>query len=208
LLDLRKAELGISKVSSHLEAIGAQPVEAEFAFICDIIGNALADESAAIAAEWLEPKKAQCNEAEAIDNLAFMICIRLAFTQARIWEVTADSLLYEAPPEPEEVDLDLLSNFQNAADELAAKGHWLEAATRGETAGHTCTRCTKFKKKTKFNDWLTGPPCLVQATGKQRKEIIEIEFNTKAKAQTREREANINYDSSPETSLPKKARPA
>ena len=106
LLDLRKAELGISKVSSHLEAIGAQAVEAEFAFICDIIGNALADESAAIAAEWLEPKKAQCNEAEAIDNLAFMICIRLAFTQARIWEVTADSLLYEAAPEPDEVDLD------------------------------------------------------------------------------------------------------
>ena len=66
----------------------------------------------------------------------------------------------------------------------------------------------QVQEKSKFNDWLTGPPCFVQATGKQRKEIIEIEFNTKAKAKTREREANINYDSSPETSLPKKARPA
>ena len=53
-----------------------------------------------------------------------MICMRLAVTQARCWELAADTLLYEAPPELEEVEIDVGPNFQKAADELSTKGRF------------------------------------------------------------------------------------
>ena len=101
ILDLRTASLGIAKVTSHLEDIGEQAVETGAAMICDIIGNALADEAASIAAKWLRPTSAECREAKLVESTAFLICIRLAFTQARLWELTEEARRYEAPPEIE-----------------------------------------------------------------------------------------------------------
>ena len=57
ILDLRTAELGIDRVASHLEEIAEEAIAAGAATVCDIIGNALADEAAAIAAKWLRPQQ-------------------------------------------------------------------------------------------------------------------------------------------------------
>ena len=74
----------MAKVTSHLEDIANEAIEADAAYICDILGNALADESAAIAAKLMRIDKAECEQVETIHCTALLICIRLAFTQARI----------------------------------------------------------------------------------------------------------------------------
>ena len=122
ILDMRKASLGIAKVTSHLEEIGEQAVDKGATFVCDIIGNALADEAASIAAKWLRPTSVECREAKRVEATAFLICIRLAFTQARVWELTEEARRYQAPPEIECEEIDLLNVFQNTADEFALKG--------------------------------------------------------------------------------------
>ena len=50
VLDMRSAETGFFKVASHIEDVGAQAVHENFAHVCDIIGNALADAAADLAA--------------------------------------------------------------------------------------------------------------------------------------------------------------
>ena len=69
------------------------------ACICDIVGNALADEATEQAAKTLQPPKKNWIDGETLSKEAFMICIRLALTQARVWELTNESFLYECPPE-------------------------------------------------------------------------------------------------------------
>ena len=91
--------------------------------ICDIIGNALADEAASLAAKRLRPNQIECKEAETIHNLAFHICIRLAFTQARVWELTDGVRMYEAPLGLEEAGTSFENIFQGATEDLSAKGH-------------------------------------------------------------------------------------
>ena len=54
-MDLRMAEIGIAKVASHMEDVGVEAVSANFSHLIDIIGNALADEAAALAAKALRP---------------------------------------------------------------------------------------------------------------------------------------------------------
>ena len=140
-------EVGVAKVTSHLEDIALEAIEAEAAYICDIIGNALADESAAITAKRLRPDNTECKQASSINRTAFLICIRLAFVQARMWELFNDAPIYEASPDIVEVDSTIGTTFQKAADELSATLHQLEAATKGKDSGQRCTRCRKFKNK-------------------------------------------------------------
>ena len=66
ILDLRTAEVGISKVTSHLEDVGTLAVEQDYATICDIVGNALADEAAELTAKLLKPNKSAIEESERI----------------------------------------------------------------------------------------------------------------------------------------------
>ena len=169
LLQYRTADLGVAKVTSHLEEVGTQAVMEQYAFLCDIIENALADEAATIAAELLKPSKEKCLKAEALEEETFLICIRLGFTQARVWELTHDCLLYEAPPETEEPALYISSHLKQLSSEFVDRGHLLELAYRGEHAGHTCMRCRKWKKKIKLNDWLTGDLCIAKPSAKHRK---------------------------------------
>ena len=80
-----------------MEDAGTQAVEEDFAFICDIVGNALADEAAQLAAKLLRPSPAKCKEAELADTEAFLIAIRIGLTQARHWEQLEDAWVYEMP---------------------------------------------------------------------------------------------------------------
>ena len=100
-----------------------QLITADVASICDIIGNALADEAASLAAQRLRPTTAECKQADLIHNLAFDICIRITFTQARVWELTDDVRIYEAPPDFAEADTSFENISQLVKDELLAKGH-------------------------------------------------------------------------------------
>jgi len=201
ILDLRTAELGINKIPSHLKEIVEEAIAAGAATVCDIIGNALADEAAAIAAKWFRPQQTETREATLLNKQAFLICIRLACTQARLWELTADALMYEAPPELEEVDLDPSSVFQRTADDFASTGHDLEPATQGKQSGHRCTRCPAFHAKHNFNKWLTGKPCRPKATGLERKAAFEQEFNQKAKEARVARETFTIFDTDSEDDL-------
>ena len=68
---MRIAGIGVVKVVSHLEAAGTFAMANQLAYVCDIIGNNSADE-------------------------AFMVCLRLECTQARVWELSHDSPIYES----------------------------------------------------------------------------------------------------------------
>ena len=144
LLEFRTAELGIAKVTSHLEEVALEAVTADVASICDIIGNALADEAASLAAQRLRPTTAECKQADLIHSLAVDICIRLAFTQARVWELTDDVRIYEAPADFVEADTSLENVTEDIKAELSAQGHDFALAQRGDQTGHTCTRCGDF----------------------------------------------------------------
>ena len=71
LLDFRTAEIGLGKVSSHIEDEGALAIELGFAHLCDIIGNALADETAELAANKLHPPQQDCSDSEELNKEAF-----------------------------------------------------------------------------------------------------------------------------------------
>ena len=77
-------KIGIAKVSSHIEGCGTDAVQNQWAYLCDIVGNALADEAAEQAAKTFQPSKQDCLNSEELSRDAFLICIRLAFTQARV----------------------------------------------------------------------------------------------------------------------------
>ena len=77
ILDLRVGEIDIHKVSSHIEGVGAKAVTEGFAELVDIIGNALADEVAELAVKLLRPTQEAIDEAKQMDDMAFMVCIRL-----------------------------------------------------------------------------------------------------------------------------------
>ena len=128
----------------------------------------------------MNPPPVRAKKPEHLDHLALVVCIRLASTQVRLWHLTADTLIYEAPPELEAVDLDIGFNFQRAADELTKSGHRLDPAYRAKTAGHQCQRCQEFHKKEKFNQWLIGGACLKQTTGIQRKKANQNDFVQRA----------------------------
>ena len=58
-----------------------------FAELVDIIGNCLADEVAELAVKLLRPPEAEIAEAKRIDDMAFLVCIRLGLIQARKFEL-------------------------------------------------------------------------------------------------------------------------
>ena len=97
----------------------------------------------------VRPTPAEIKEANVISNTALFICIRLAFTQARVWHLTNDSRRFEAPLEIEEADLSIGSVFQMTADEFAGKGHELIEATQGKHSGHWCQNCKIFHSRKK-----------------------------------------------------------
>ena len=68
VFELRTVETHVFKVAPHMEDAGNQAVEEYVAFICDIVGNALADEAAELAAKLLRPSPAKCKEAELADT--------------------------------------------------------------------------------------------------------------------------------------------
>ena len=77
VLDLRRGEVDLHKVSSHIEGVGQRAVTGGFAELVDIIGNCMVDEVAELAVKLLRPPEATKSEATRIDNMAFLICIRL-----------------------------------------------------------------------------------------------------------------------------------
>ena len=85
MLDLRSGEVDLHKVSNHIEGVGQRAVTGGFAELVDIIGNCMADEVAELAVKLLRPPEAEISEAKRIDNMAFLICIRLGFIQALKW---------------------------------------------------------------------------------------------------------------------------
>ena len=99
---------------------------------------------------------------EELSKEAFLICIRLAFTQARSWELVEDALLYESPPEVLKQEADYEQHLPGLQQEFAAKGHFLEIAHRGEAKGHSCLRCKNWKKRNRSSVVsICGLYCLV-----------------------------------------------
>ena len=73
ILDSRTAEMGMEKVTSHLEEIAFEALEADLAYICDVIGNALADEAANLAAKQLRPAPTICKDADTLQKTVFLV---------------------------------------------------------------------------------------------------------------------------------------
>ena len=144
LLDLRTADVGINKVSSHMEELGVEAVNSGAALLTDIIGNSLADEAAALAARTLRLEAAEIAAALDIEKMAFEICVRIGLVQARIWEVNKDAAMYELTERPDPTDLNVETEMRKAIDDILMKGHDLAIAHRGNIMGHACRKCKKF----------------------------------------------------------------
>ena len=131
-------------------------MEEKFAHICDIIGNALADEAAELAAKLLRPTTSVCKQAEIEDTEAFLICIRLGLTQARHWAATEEAWIYEAPVPAEVVSCSTEGEMVKVMEKMAAKGHEVIPNFRGGLSGHRCTRCDLFRCQASFAYWSEG----------------------------------------------------
>ena len=140
-------------MSSHIENIGVKAVMCGFAELVDIIGNALADEAADLAAKLLRPPQPDIDEAKRISDTAFLVCVRLAFIQARKWELFDGAPIFEAPAE----DIEPPKPFDQALVDLIARmklsGHVLEWDFVGNLHGLRCDRCTIFRRDADFNNW-------------------------------------------------------
>ena len=145
------------------------------AFICDVIGNVLADEAAELTAKLLRPSQAKCKEVSSLDTEAFLVCVRIGLTQARSWEVLEDALVYEAlvefEPEATSVEIELVK----ATKSLAESGHDIVATAWGDMSGHRCSICEVFKCSGLFEYWAKGPRCTPKASGQSRKGKFESE---------------------------------
>ena len=64
-----------------------------------------------------------------------MICIRIGLTQARLWEMSEDALLFEMPVDfvPEETGVDI--ELSKATQKMIDNGHSLQPTVRGEKTG-------------------------------------------------------------------------
>ena len=118
-----------------MEDAGTQAVEEYFAFICGIVGNALADEAAELAAKLLRPSPAKCKEAELADTEAFLIAIRIGLTQACHWEQLEDAWVYEMPAVIEQENVATEVELIKVTQKLADNGHVLESEVRGNLFG-------------------------------------------------------------------------
>ena len=113
---------------------------------------------------------------------------QMAFTQARVWAMMGEARLYEDPPDQDEAEPDIGSEFQKVGDDFARQGHELVDAWRGKQTGHKCIHCRRFQAKKNFNSWLTGEACRKAASGRQRKAAFEERHKEEAKAARRARE--------------------
>ena len=68
-LGLRLGEINAHKVASHFEPYGLQAVAWGYAKLVDVIGNALADEAAELAASLLRPDQTLILQAKETDDL-------------------------------------------------------------------------------------------------------------------------------------------
>ena len=57
----------------------------------------MADESAELAAALLRPTQEKIVAAKQEDDLAFAVCLRLGFVQARLWELFGNAPIFERP---------------------------------------------------------------------------------------------------------------
>jgi hypothetical protein len=141
VFEYRTAEFEYAKVTSHLEDVGILTVEEKNGIICDIVGNALADEAAELTSKLLRPLPAKCKQVSAQYTEAFLVCIRIGLTQARAWDMAEGALIYKTPEAFEasatNTEIELIKATQN----LANNGHVPEATTWGNLRGHRCLRC-------------------------------------------------------------------
>ncbi len=67
ILDLRRNDLQIQKVASHIDSVGVQAVVGGYAELVDIIGNASADEVVELAAALIRPEQKEITKAKQTD---------------------------------------------------------------------------------------------------------------------------------------------
>ena len=110
----------------------------------------MADEVAELAVKLLRPPQAEIAEATRIDDMAFLVCVRLGLIQARKWELFGDAPIYESPAKDNEQPL----MFDVALEKLVAKmktsGHILERASWGGFLGLECNQCNAFHNDAEF----------------------------------------------------------
>ena len=90
ILNVRVGEINVHKVASHIESYGLQAVAWGYAELVDVIGNALADEAAELAASLLRPDQELILRAKEIDDLSFAVCVRIGMVQPRLGHLRCD----------------------------------------------------------------------------------------------------------------------
>ena len=131
LLDLRSSEVDCHKVSSHIEGVGLKAVEWGHAELIDLIGNALADEAAELTAKLLRPSTEANKQANELDKLAFNICVRIGFIQARLWDLFGNAPIHDAPTVNDEAPITNQAALEALIGEMKKNGHVLERKLRG-----------------------------------------------------------------------------
>ena len=186
ILDMRICEIDLHKVSSHIEGVGARAVLEGFAELVDIIGNCLADEVAELAVKLLRPPQADIEEAKRMDDMAFLVCIRLGMIQARKWELFNGAPIYEAPNMAPEPPTSYEEALKALITQMQTSGHIVEKATCGKFQGLKCARCGIFHKDSEFGKW--RKKCAPKPISRQ---LVQHQQARKTAAQTASMEENI-----------------
>ena len=119
----------------------------------DIIGNALADEAAELAAALLRPTQEKIILAKQVDELAFAVCLRLGFVQARLWDLFGNAPIYERPATFDNEPITDEEALQRLLRRMKESGHVLERGMRGKLHGLRCCQCHEFHRHTDFAKW-------------------------------------------------------
>ena len=179
MLELRRTDLCINKVSSHLEEVGGEAVDSGLALLTDIIGNAFADEAVALASMTLRPEAQAIANALDIEKLSFEICVRIGLVQVRIWEMNHNVIRYELNELSPTIELDIEEEMAKAISDILKKGRALTQTTRGELVGQFFQNCKRFRAKKTFGAWQNNS-CERKADANERAADFQMaKLNTK-----------------------------
>ena len=92
-------------------------------------------------------------EAKQVDELAFAVCVRLGFVQARFWELFGNAPIWGKPATFDNEPITDEEALARLLQKMKETGHILERGVRGNLQGLRCSRCHQFHRHADFSKW-------------------------------------------------------
>ena len=140
LLDRREHETRFFKIRSHQEDETVRQIIAQGISEASIIGNALADQAAEVAEAKIQTDVTQSNAANANETTAYLVALRLAVIQKRIWDCETGARTHDMPKEIVHAQIGEAEVLDTIARSIAKNGHRLQKAGTGMACEHCGVR--------------------------------------------------------------------